>query len=311
MRQATKAKKTEARKAKVQDLYQTVTDQILELMEKSGTNWIKEWAGAKLGLPANVTTDKYYQGTNIILLNLVAHSRGYSSNYWAGYHQLADKGYQVKKGEKGTQIIRVIMIKSEKENSKGEKEEFAYPIIKPLTVFNIEQTDIDPAELKELAQIPEVNIDERDQLLDDFLVATGAKIKHNFGDRAFYSPSEDEITLPSFKQFHNKEAYYATALHELVHWTGNKDRLNRLSGQGFGSEGYAKEELIAELGATFLSLLLGVTPEPRENHAKYLSGWLKALKNDKHFIVEASTKAERAVKYLLNEAGYELDNVVA
>lgn len=127
---------------------------------------------------------------------------------------------------------------------------------------------------------------------------TGATIQHG-GNRAFYAPSKDVIQLPPFEAFKDKESYNGTALHELSHWTKAKHRLDRdFSAKRFGDHGYAREELVAELGAAFLCADLGITPEVREDHADYLGHWLSVLKEDKRAIFSAAAHAQRAADYL-------------
>lgn len=276
------------------DIYQEATNQVLELMEQHGTDWVKEWSGSALTLPVNHTTGKHYNGFNVIHLSIETQSKGYPVNIWAGYKQFQSKGLNVLKGQKGTHILRMVSITKEDDNGK----EYSFPVLKTLTVFNIAQTDIDEETLKDLIPVKQdINQDERIASVDAFINKTGAIIHHG-GNKAYYSPSSDNIQMPLFEQFTSSESYYSTLLHEVTHWTGNKKRLDRNLDSGFGSNGYAKEELIAELGSVFLCMQLGITPQPTPNHAKYLNGWLKALKNDKKFIIQASSKAEKAVNYL-------------
>ena len=133
---------------------------------------------------------------------------------------------------------------------------------------------------------------------DRFVKATGAAIHHG-GNQAFYAPSRDTIQLPPFEAFKDKESYYSTALHELTHWTKHETRLARdLGRQRFGDEGYAREELVAELGSAFLCADLGITPDIREDHAAYLGHWLSILKNDTRAIFSAAAHAQRAADFL-------------
>ena len=276
------------------DIYQEATDKVLALMEEYGTDWVKEWSGSGLTVPYNLTTENNYNGFNIIALSMETASNDYPTNIWGGYGQLKKAGLQVNKGEHGTHIIRLVNIT--KEDDKGK--EYSFPILKTLTVFNISQTNITEEKLESLLPTSYDNQDERNAVIDTFIEDTGVSLSHG-GDRAFYRPATDSVTMPLFSSFSSSESYYSTLLHELTHWTGNKDRLDRKHGNGFGTEGYAKEELIAELGAVFLGMNLGLITEPLPNHAKYLNGWLKALKNDKKFIVQASSQAEKATQYLL------------
>jgi antirestriction protein ArdC len=141
-------------------------------------------------------------------------------------------------------------------------------------------------------------VSERVAQAEQFIAATAATIHHG-GNQAYYAPARDVIQLPPFEAFRDKESYYATALHELTHWTRHPSRLDRDFGrQRFGDQGYAREELVAELGAAFLSAGLQITPEIRDDHAAYLGHWLTVLKSDKRAIFQAAAHAQRAADYL-------------
>jgi antirestriction protein ArdC len=171
------------------------------------------------------------------------------------------------------------------------------PFMKGYTAFNVEQIDGLPAHYYAQPENP-LPLSERIEHADRFLTSTGATIQHG-GNSAFYAPSRDAIQLPPFEAFKDKESYYGTALHELTHWTKANHRLDRdFSGKRFGDHGYAREELVAELGAAFLCAELGITPEVRQDHADYLGHWLSVLKEDKRAIFSAAAHAQRAADYL-------------
>src|SRR6202020_2884575 len=133
---------------------------------------------------------------------------------------------------------------------------------------------------------------------ESFAMNTGATVRHG-GDRAYYSITNDYVQMPPFECFRDTESYYATLLHELTHWTRHPKRLNRDFGRKrWGDAAYAAEELVAELGAAFLCADLGVTPEPRDDHASYIADWLKVLQNDKRAIFTAAAHAQRAADFL-------------
>lgn len=175
--------------------------------------------------------------------------------------------------------------------------------MKAYTVFNIEQIDSLPARFHEAPTAP-MPAPARLAAADQFFASTGAEIRQG-GNRAFYAPSADFIQMPPFEAFRDAESHAATLAHELTHWTGHKSRLDRnfADGRRFGSEGYAFEELVAELGAAFLCADLGLTPEVRPDHAAYLASWLKVLKADKRAIFTAAAQAQRAADFLLPPAG--------
>ncbi|MGJ7067308.1 zincin-like metallopeptidase domain-containing protein [Morganella morganii] len=280
--------KCSKRKAKP-DMYQTVTDNIIRALEAGVKPWVCPWTGngAASGLPANFSTGTAYSGINIMLLWSSAAEQGYTDSRWLTYKQAAEQGGQVRKGEHGTTIIYYKML--EKENEEGETEHI--PMLKTFTVFNVQQIDNLAVEY---AALPAASFDPIEKA-EALTARSGAKITEK-GIQAFYRPSTDEIYLPERFRFNNAADFYATQLHELIHWTGAKSRLNREKGGKYGSDKYAFEELIAELGCAFLMADLGITGDVQ--HESYISSWLKALNDDKRFIFKAASAASKAHRYL-------------
>lgn len=276
------------RKAKP-DMYQTVTDNIIRALEAGVKPWVCPWtgSGAASGLPTNFSTGTAYSGINIMLLWSSAAEQGYTDPRWLTYKQAAEQGGQVRKGEHGTTIIYYKML--EKENEAGETEHI--PMLKTFTVFNVQQIDNLAVEY---AGLPAASFDPIEKA-EALTARSGAKITEK-GIQAFYRPSTDEIYLPERFRFNNAADFYATQLHELIHWTGAKSRLNREKGGKYGSDKYAFEELIAELGCAFLMADLGITGDVQ--HESYISSWLKALNDDKRFIFKAASAASKAHRYL-------------
>ena len=286
------------------DIYQEVTDSIIEKLESGVAPWTKSWTGNGFVLPRR-STGQHYRGINVLLLL----STGQTGEHWFTYNQAAelcgmkktqrasgfkwiwedDKG--VREGEKGTQVIFFKQLKIE---DKATGEDKKIPLLRSYKVFNQSQIDGLPAKF-DAPEIEAINADERQPAIEAYIAATEAKITHG-GDRAFYAPGEDRIQLPEWDAFSDGIAYYGTALHELAHWTGHKTRLDRLAQRDTTS--YAKEELVAELSAAFLGASLGIETEIREDHVSYLQGWLSILKADKKAIFTASTAAQKAVDYL-------------
>jgi len=166
------------------------------------------------------------------------------------------------------------------------------------TVFNVEQIDGLPAHYYATAQAPTLEVAQRIEHAEEFFRNTGAVIRHG-GNKAFYAIGTDQVTMPPFEFFKDSESYYATLSHECTHWTRHPSRLDRdLGRKQWGDEGYAKEELVAELGSAFVCADLGITPEVRDDHAAYIGSWLKGLQNDKRFIFSAAAHAQRAVEFL-------------
>jgi antirestriction protein ArdC len=228
-----------------------------------------------------------------------SHAQGYSAPIWMTYKQAQELKANVRKGERGSLVVYANSINKIETNDKGEDVEREIPFLKAYTVFNVEQMDGLPEHyyVKPANPLP---LSERIAAADRFLIGTGATIQHG-GNLAYYSPAKDLIQLPLFEAFADKESYYGTALHELVHFTKTKDRLDRdFSAKRFGDHGYAREELVAELGAAFLCAELDITPEVREDHAAYLGHWIEILNEDKRAIFGAASHAQRAADYLTN-----------
>ena len=216
-----------------------------------------------------------------------------------------DRGEHVARGsavrvvKNGSSVVYANTItKTEHNDETDEDEEHKIPFMKGYTVFNIEQIDNLPAQYYATAQAPQIDPAQRIAHAEQFLNNTGAVIVHR-GNRAFYSPDKDLVTLPPFEFFKDPESYYGTRLHETTHWTRHPTRLDRnLGRKKWGDEGYAMEELVAELGSAFLCADLGLTPEVREDHAAYIANWLTVLKGDKRAIFSAAAHAQRAAEFL-------------
>jgi antirestriction protein ArdC len=234
---------------------------------------------------------------NILLLWGEATAKGYAAPIWMTYKQAQELKGQVRKGEHGSLVVYANSITKTETNEQGEDTEREIPFMKGYTVFNVEQVEGLPAHYHAQPENP-LPLSERIENADRFMANTAATIHHG-GNSAFYAPSRDIIQLPPFEAFKDKESYYATALHELTHWTKHEHRLDRDFGrQKFGDAGYAREELVAELGAAFLCADIGITPEIRDDHAAYLRHWLNVLKEDKHAIFSAAAHAQRAADFL-------------
>ena len=291
--------KTETSKQSRSDAYyEALTAKIVAALETDPAGWTKPWTSLG-GLPRNAITGKRYNGSNVFWLTVAAEDAGFATPNWATYRQWAGAGAQVTKGSKSTvgmfwKIIRKTV--------DGEPKTF--PMMRTFSLFNLDQvevsedaTDAQKAKLEALRTPVVLTETERNAAADAFIAATGAKV--NFGgDRAFYRPSTDEITMPLARQFHSSEDFYATLAHELTHWTGAKTRLDRTGGL-FGDPAYAFEELVAELGAVFLCSHLGIAAEPRPDHAQYVASWLKAVTDNERAVYHAAAKAAKAVDLLI------------
>lgn len=278
------------------DIYENVTARIVEAMETAGRDWQRPWLAVS-HMPKNATTGRQYNGVNVVNLWLTVSESG----LWASYKQWASIGAQVRQGERGTMIVYagtgVAKEKSE-DGDKGEKGENTYRFLRSSFVFSAEQVDGYTAPT--VATLSPV---ERNEGAERFIAATGAKIQHGKGG-AYYAPELDYIGMPAREAFTatatstREESYYSAALHELAHWSGHKSRLARDLNNRFGSQAYAAEELIAEMGAAFLCAELGISPQPRADHAQYLNLWLAVLRSDKRAIFTAASAATKAAEFL-------------
>lgn len=285
------------------DIRQVITDKIIAMLEKGGVEARNRWTkAAQGGFPTNGKTGDRYNGVNVLILWDEAIEKGYSSNVWMTYKQAESIGAQVRKGEKAVLCAYFEMVKrkpgeaDQSNTEEGGKAGF-FPMCKPFWLFNIAQIDGLPESMTVPAAVTEKEfspIEEAEKLI----AASGAIINHG-GDKAFYSPSADQIRLPLREQFTSPEFYYATALHELTHWTGHKSRLDRQFSKRFGDDAYAFEELVAELGAAFVAGHIGFVEMTIEDHANYVQAWLTVLKNDKTAIFTASKQACRAYDFIL------------
>lgn len=273
------------------DLYETVTARIVAQLEAGTLPWVKGWnAGASV--PMNATTNRPYSGINVLLFWIGA-DRGWSAPRFLTFKQALDCGGNVRKGEHGEKLYFFKQLEIEDAKT---QESRTIPMLREYTVFNVDQCDNLPENVRRGPGAGKVNPDAREELADDFIRASGADFREGAG-RPCYVPSQDFITSPAFADFHSRPEYYAAAFHELVHWTGHKSRLDRDLKGRFDRDSYAMEELVAELGAAFLCAEFGFD-NAHDNQAAYLDSWLKVLKADKRAIFTAASKAQTAADYL-------------
>lgn len=282
---------------------QDVTNRIIAALEQGCAPWIKPWKdGGDNTRPHNLSTKKPYRGINVLLLTVAGMS--YGANAWLTYKQAKALGGHVRKGEKGTQIVFWKQLTVADKNADGEEIEKQIPMMRFYTVFNAEQCEGLPVEEKPADDSTFSPI----EAAEDLIGKSGAIIRHS-GDMAYYNPTGDFIGLPQKKQFRDEPNYYATALHELVHWTGHTARLGREYGKRFGDEAYAREELVAEMGAAFLCAEIGI--EGELHHDGYIEHWLKVLKRDERAIFTAASHAQRAADLVLDYAEQEDEAIAA
>lgn len=289
------------------DVYEHVTNQIISAMEAGLTGrWQMPWV-AKTGgrLAANVVSKKPYRGVNTLLLSLASGAKGYDLPYWGTYKQWAERGTPVCKGEKATTVIFWKSFAVTNTADDGTEEDGTALVARAYSVFNAAQTDGG----RDLIPDTTVTTPKGDAAIDEAAEAVIRRLGPNvkFGaNQAAYYPALDLIKMPDRKAFiptgeaTATENYYSTYFHEITHWTKTPNRLNRDFGKKrWGDEGYAMEELVAEISACFVTAKLGIQPVTRTDHAEYIANWLKILRNDKRAIFTAASKAQQAADFIL------------
>jgi len=281
------------------DIHQHITDKIVSAIERGAGEFRLPWhrSAGNIMRPVNIASKKAYRGVNILNLWATADEKGYSSGTWGTYKQWTEAGAQVRKGEKSAYIVFYKEITVAGDDGSDETDTRLFARATP--VFAAEQVEGWTAPVIDTPATVITPIERAEA----FVAATRASITHG-GSRAFYRPSTDSIQLPPRESFIGSptstaaEAYYSTLLHELTHLSGHPSRCNRQFGKRFGDDAYAMEELVAELGAAFLCADLGITDEPRADHAQYLDHWLTVMKADKKAIFTAASKASEAAAFL-------------
>ena len=270
---------------KKEEMYKKVLDQIIDLMKTAGSDWTKSWTGTS-GLPFSIGTGKAYRGINTLILWCASLEHKYSAMQWGTYKAWQTIGAQVRTGEKAQAIV-YWQIKEKENKDTGKKDTF--PLLRVYQVFNAEQVDG--------YAVPEPKAKNTVEAIDHaetYFKNTMSEVRHSEEGMAYYVPSMDFIHMPNRNQFMDSESYYATLAHEHIHWTGHKDRCNRQKLDR------ALEELVAELGATFLCASLEIEKTPREDHAKYLNSWMKQLSDTDGFklLHRASSLAQKGVEFM-------------
>jgi antirestriction protein ArdC len=277
------------------NLYNEVAARIVAELETGTAPWVKPWsATAGRNVPMNATTGKAYQGANVVLLWMACHGR-FATPQFLTFKQAKAAGGTVRGGEKACAVICKVLQSISKPKD-GETEGRAFSSIKFYSVFNVAQCEGLPADIINPEPAKPRNSDERDATIEEFIAATGANYSETGGDRAFYSPGHDRVCMPTFESFNSAASYYATAFHELGHWTGSKSRLDREYGKRFGDRAYAAEELVAELTAAFLCAEFSINGELR--HAGYIGNWIALLKDDPRAFFTAASAAQKAADYM-------------
>ena len=283
-----------------QDIYTRITGKIVASLEAGVRPWIKPWsadnAAGRITRPLR-HNGMPYSGINILMLWASAVEQGFGSPSWMTFKQALELNACVRKGEKGSLVVYANSITKTEQDDAGEDVEREIHFLKGYTVFNCDQIEGLP-ERYYVKPEPKLNPVQRIEHAEAFFAATGFQIRYG-GGRAYYAQEPDYIQMPPIEAFTDAEAFYSTLAHESVHATKHPTRLERDFGRkSWGDEGYAHEELVAELGSAFLCADLELTPEVMEDHASYIACWLKVLKNDNRAIFGAAAHAQRAVDYL-------------
>ena len=279
------------------NVYQIVTDRIIEQMNNGIIPWLKPWNGGDEDVAISYTTRKPYSMLNQWLLG--------ESGEWLTFGQIKKLGGSVKKGEKSRFVVYFEMVKVTKQNEQGEDEIKTYPLLKYYNVFHLNQTEGIESKIKpeEIKQVPEMDAT-AEAVIAAYLQRENLKFQNDRrSNSAYYSPATDSVVVPMAEQFTDIAEYYSTAFHELVHSTmkeGRCDRTAENKGSFFGNAEYSREELVAEMGSAMLCSATNVeTKKSFRNTVAYLQSWVKALKNDPKMIVWAASRAEKAAKYIL------------
>jgi len=318
-----KGKENKMKNEKGNNIYEMITNQIIEKLEKGVVPWQKPWSSHS-PYPVNLTSKRNYRGINVFILYLQNLSNKYNSPFWLTFNQAKkvsgyekagrfwkwtekskDPKYGVKKGEKGTMVVFWKFIEVDDTTTVSGKK--TIPLLRYYTVFNVDQCNLPE---KVLAKI-NVNkrteseigtIEKAEKICADYKI----KVEHG-GDRAYFDKKNDLIQLPEKTRYESDDEYYMTRFHEMIHSTGVKEKLDRESivdASYFGDNNYSKEELIAEMGACFLAAESGINLENTkmfDNTASYLSGWMKKIKDDPKLLVQAAGKAQKAVDFILGK----------
>lgn len=308
---------TNNKPATAADLYTRITNRIIADLERGVRPWLKPWSvqtpNGAVARPRR-HNGQPYSGINVVLLWSEAFARGFASSIWMTFRQALALGGHVRKGETGAMVVYANRITKADTDENGDEIEREIAFLKAYTVFCVDQIDGLPETYyanKPADQVADTHAG-RIANADAFVAATGALIRSG-GNRACYIPSADRIEMPAYGYFHDSgtstaaEAFYGTLFHELVHWTAPAHRCNRELGKRFGDKAYAREELVAEIGAAFLCADFDITPEPRADHAAYIACWLSVLREDKKAIVSAASLAQKAADWLHVSVGPKLD----
>jgi len=283
-----------ASKASKGNVYDWITERIIKVLESGVVPWRRPWL--LMNSPMNLVSGKTYRGVN--LFSLAIAGEDYSSRYWLTHKQAKDRGGEVRKGEHGSMVVFYKIFGKTRNGqpvlTRTGKQEKTF-FLRYSTVFNVEQCDGIEYPKPEATLPPVDTLEVCENIIGSF---TDCPTITHKGDRAFYRYGDDTITMPNRDTFDGSPQYYATLFHECIHATGHSTRLHRKLENAFGSSDYAREELVAEMGAAMLCGVSGIECKIIDNSAAYIANWLKALHNDSKLIVKAASQGQRAAEYI-------------
>lgn len=278
----------------MKDVYEVMTTRILENVDAAG-KWKPVWRETGLMMPTNAVTKTRYRGVNVFSTWITCLNKDYPDNRWASFKQWNSKSCKIRKGEQGTPII--FFKTYDKTDDNGDKSE--HVIARVTYTYNLSQVDGEYADQLRAENAPPASLAteaERITRIEEFLTQVGARIED--GNHPCYVPSQDFIRMPPLTNFFTREHYYSTMFHEHIHWTGAKRRLDRNLQPRFNKHAYAAEELVAEMGAAFLSADFGIENAIQDDNESYLKGWLDLMKEDKRALITAASAASKACDYM-------------
>ena len=281
-------------------VYQIVTDRMLEALGRGVVPWHRPWDAARVGAQQNAVSRRAYRGMNVFLLAPGVQGPGFEDPRWLTFTQARELGGHVRRGERGRMVVFWKRLTVESETDDGEPTEKTIPLLRYYTVFNVEQCE--GLRLAPLGDAPRelAPIEAAERIVRE--MPRRPDLRHG-GERAFYAPAVDRVTMPPRASFDSAEAYYSTLFHELTHATGHQSRLDRHGLETgiapFGSPVYSAEELVAEMGAAFLAAEAGLDEVTFDNSAAYVASWLRVLQDDPKLVVVAAGRAQRAADFIL------------
>lgn len=289
---------------KIHDLYTSVTQKIIEDLQSGVPSWVRPWKDSHVKgvgmIPSNLVSGRLYSGSNILLLWMTAHMRGYEALQFATYNQVNSIGASVRKGERATHIIYTKHVLRKDETG----EDKPSTLVKSYAVFSVEQLDNVPD--KYLSTQQPLDLELPETRLREFVNGTGIDVRFGY-NRACYVPAIDSVQMPAFGAFEDEGSFAGVLCHELTHATSHPSRLDRVLGKRFGDAAYSQEELIAELGSAFMCARLGYQPSFRS--ASYIESWLKVLKADSRAVFSAASYAGHAADWLWSKSfGVDAEN---